>query len=153
MRAHCLHLFPLSIQWHYVGGLKSTIVGILTNSINLFVCFFVSENWSTSIPLDILHYYSYYFWLCLCAQSYPTVCNPMDGSPPGSSLHGISQARILEWVAMPSSGGIFLTRGLNCVSYIDRWIVSPLSYLGSPSISPTLYKYMPFPPRPWSSPN
>ena len=32
-------------------------------------------------------------------QSCPTLCNPMDGSPPGSSVHGILQARILEWVA------------------------------------------------------
>ena len=39
----------------------------------------------------------------LVAQSCPTLCNPMDCSPPGSSLHGILQARILEWVAMPFS--------------------------------------------------
>ena len=32
-----------------------------------------------------------------------TLCDPMDCSPPGSSVHGILQARILEWVAMPSS--------------------------------------------------
>ena len=36
-------------------------------------------------------------------QSYLTLCDPMDCSPPGSSVHGILQARILEWVAMPSS--------------------------------------------------
>ena len=36
-------------------------------------------------------------------QSCATLCNPMDCSPPGSSVHGILQARILEWVAMPSS--------------------------------------------------
>ena len=36
-------------------------------------------------------------------QSCPTLCNPMDFSLPGSSVHGILQARILEWVAMPSS--------------------------------------------------
>ena len=40
------------------------------------------------------------------------LCNTMDCSPPGSSVHGILQARILEWVAMPSQG-IFLTQGLN----------------------------------------
>ena len=43
-----------------------------------------------------------------CAQSLqlcPTLCDPMDCSPPGSSVHGILQARILEWVAMPSSRG------------------------------------------------
>ena len=34
------------------------------------------------------------------------LCNPMDCSPPGSSVHGISQARILEWVAIPSPGDL-----------------------------------------------
>ena len=38
-------------------------------------------------------------------QLCPTLCNPMDYSPPGSSVHRILQARILEWVAMPSSRG------------------------------------------------
>ena len=46
-------------------------------------------------------------------QSCPTLCNPMDCSLPGSSVHGILQARIQEWVAMPSSRGIFLTQGSN----------------------------------------
>ena len=36
---------------------------------------------------------------CVCAQSCPTLCHPMDCSPSGSSVHGISQARILEWVS------------------------------------------------------
>ena len=35
-----------------------------------------------------------------CAQSCPTLCDPVDSSPPGSSVHGISQAGILEWVAI-----------------------------------------------------
>ena len=38
-------------------------------------------------------------------QSCLTLCNPMDCSPPGSSVHGILQARILEWVAMTLSKG------------------------------------------------
>ena len=41
----------------------------------------------------------------LVAQSPPTVCNPVDCSPPGSSAHGILQARILECVAIPFSRG------------------------------------------------
>ena len=44
----------------------------------------------------------------MCAkflQSWPTLCNPVDCSPLGSSVHRILQARILEWVAMPSSRG------------------------------------------------
>ena len=36
-------------------------------------------------------------------QSCPTLCNPIDGSPPGSSVPGILQARILEWVAISFS--------------------------------------------------
>ena len=43
--------------------------------------------------------------LCPVAQSCPTLCDPVDYCPPGSSVHGILQARILEWVAMPSSRG------------------------------------------------
>ena len=43
--------------------------------------------------------------LCWVAQLCLTLCDPMDCSPPGSSVHGILQARILEWVAMPSSRG------------------------------------------------
>ena len=39
---------------------------------------------------------------CVCNLSCLTLCNPMDCSPPGFSVHGISQARILEWVAMSS---------------------------------------------------
>ena len=38
-------------------------------------------------------------------QSCPTLCNPIDWSPVGSSVHGIPQARIPEWVALPSSRG------------------------------------------------
>ena len=41
----------------------------------------------------------------LVAQLCLTLCNPIDYSPPGSSVHGMLQARILEWVAMPSSRG------------------------------------------------
>ena len=49
--------------------------------------------------------------LCfLSAHSCPTLYSPMDCSPPGSSVHGISQARILEWVSIPSSRGFSRTR-------------------------------------------
>ena len=44
--------------------------------------------------------------LCVVTQSFLTLCDPMDCSPPGSSVCGISQARILPWVAMPFSRGI-----------------------------------------------
>ena len=50
-----------------------------------------------------------YMQLCvrvLVTQSCPTLCDPMDCSSPGSSVHGISQARILESVAFPSPGDL-----------------------------------------------
>ena len=42
----------------------------------------------------------------LVTQSCPTLCDPIDYRPPGSSVHGIRQARILEWVAISFSGGL-----------------------------------------------
>ena len=41
----------------------------------------------------------------VCVQLHLTLCDSMDYSPPGSSVHGILQARILEWVAISSSRG------------------------------------------------
>ena len=43
----------------------------------------------------------------ICVQSGPTLCDPMDCSPPGSYVHGIPQSRILRWVAIAYSRGIF----------------------------------------------
>ena len=42
----------------------------------------------------------------LAAQSGPTLCDSMDCTPPGSSVHGILQAKMLEWVAFPSPGDL-----------------------------------------------
>ena len=42
----------------------------------------------------------------LSFRSCPTLCDPVDGSPAGASDHGVLQARILEWVAMPSPGDL-----------------------------------------------
>ena len=56
--------------------------------------------------------------LCLVTQTCPTLCNPMDCSLLGSSVHGILQAGILEWVAMSSSRGSSQPRDQTQVSYI-----------------------------------
>ena len=55
-------------------------------------------------------------------QSCPTLFEPVDCCPPGSSVHGILQARIPEWVGMPSSRVSSLTRDwtqVSCVFYIE----------------------------------
>ena len=51
-------------------------------------------------------------------QSCPILPDPMDGSPPGSSVHGSLQARILERVPMPSSRGSSRPRDLTRISYV-----------------------------------
>ena len=51
-------------------------------------------------------------------QLHWTLCDPLDYSPPGSSVRGILQARILEWVAVPSFRGSFQCRNWTCVSCI-----------------------------------
>ena len=60
-------------------------------------------------------------------QLCPTLWDPMDCRPPDSSVHGILQARILEWVAMPSSRWIFPTQRSNpCLLRLLHWQVGPL---------------------------
>ena len=61
-------------------------------------------------------------------QSCPTLCSPLGCSLPGSSVHGILQARILEWVAMPSSRGSSRPRDrtrVSCSSYTGRRVLYP----------------------------
>ena len=48
-------------------------------------------------------------------QSCPTLCDPIDGSPPGSPVPGILQARTLEWVAISFSKTVALRLGQSCV--------------------------------------
>ena len=69
--------------------------------------------------------------MCVCEsakslQSCLTLCDPMDYSLPGSSVHGIFQARLLQWVGMPSSRESSQPRDLTLVSYVfglGRWVL------------------------------
>ena len=55
---------------------------------------------------------------CVLSQSWPTLCDPVDCSPPGSSVHGVLQARILEWAPCPPPGDL-LNLGVEPVSLIS----------------------------------
>ena len=81
-------------------------------------------------------------WLCnlggggLIAKLCPTLCSPMDNSPPGSSVHGISQARTLEWVAISFPRGSFWLRdrtriSCNCIAsgFFTDWATQEALYL------------------------
>ena len=63
--------------------------------------------------------------MCLVAWLCPTLCEPMDCSQPGSSVHGILQARILEWVAIPLSRGSSWPRDqIQVFCFADRFFTS-----------------------------
>ena len=63
-------------------------------------------------------------WQCSHAkslQSCPTLCHPMDCRPPGSSVHGILQARILEWVTFPAPEDL-PNQGIKPLSLMSPWL-------------------------------
>ena len=64
----------------------------------------------------------------LVVQSCPTLGNSTDCSLPGSSVHGVLQARMLEWVAITFSKVIFLTQGSNSGLLHSRQILNCLSH-------------------------
>ena len=71
---------------------------------------------------------------CMCAKLLPTLCDPMNYGLPGSPVHGLLQAGILEWVAMPSSRdlpdpGIVPVSPVTCALKVDSL---PLSHQGHP---------------------
>ena len=68
----------------------------------IVLCFF------TCLPLSL----QFLVCMCLVTQSCPTFFEPVDYNPPGSSVHGMPQARILEWVAI-SFSRLFVTQGSN----------------------------------------
>ena len=98
------------------------------------------EDWSWLSSLD---YHTHSMNCAVLSQSCPTLCDPVDCSPPGSFVHGIFQARFLEWVAISYSRGSFLPRDwthVSCISCIGRLMDSlPLHYLGSPNVN---HKYI-----------
>ena len=71
-----------------------------------------------------------WWWWCSVTESCPALCDPVDCSPPGSSVHGISQPRILEWGCQLLLQGIFPNQGSD--SHLLHWQVCslPLGHLG-----------------------
>ena len=89
-------------------SLKMMLCGFLQK----FPSILILENniLSYSLTKAVFHLFPCCAVLCVAAQSCPTLCHLMDCSPLVSSVQGILQARILEWVAMPSSSGSSQTR-------------------------------------------
>ena len=70
--------------------------------------------------------------LCLVTQSCPTLCNPMDCSPPGSPVHGNSPGKSLGVGCHALLQGIFPTQESNPGLLLYRWILYHLSHQGGP---------------------
>ena len=94
---------------------------------------FISRNFGSQLTLHCC--------CCLVAKLCPTLCNFMDCSPPGSSIHVISQARILEWVTISYSKGSSWPR-IKPMSLALASSSLPLSHLGSLGKSWLLSKYL-----------
>ena len=94
----CGHCWVSQICWHIECSTLTTLPFRILNR-------------SAGIPSPPLGYCPVAAAAAKSLQSYPTLCDPIDGSPPGSSIHGIFQARVLE------SGAIAFPKGiaLECV--------------------------------------
>ena len=90
----------------------------------------------THTPASVSTQFS--FSLCVCTQWCPTLCNPMDCTPPGSSVHGIFQARILAQDAISYSRGSSWPRDqthVSCASFTGRPILYYCATWEVPSFS------------------
>ena len=102
--------FTKYLLYHPPCELSSSSLKSQTDPPNILFCFQVKTvskvrasviSTSFSIFLGLSHVCC----CCLGTQLWPIPCNPVDCSPSGSSVHGIFQARILQWVATPSFRG------------------------------------------------
>ena len=135
------------ILWYFIlfGVIVNGIVSLISLSdLSLLACrnerdFFVLTLYPTTLPNSLIRSSNFLvvflrfsmYVVCLVAQLCPTICDSMDCNPPGSSVLWILQARILEWVAMPSFRGIFPTQGLNPGLPHCRQILYHLRHQGS----------------------
>ena len=114
---YILYIFIYSI-YIYISPGQNTGVG----SLSLLQEIFPIQGLNPGLPnCRQIHYQLSHQGVCVqhakLLQSCPTLCDPMNCSPPDSSVHGILQARIPGWAAMPSSRGSFQPRDGTCVSW------------------------------------
>ena len=116
--AELFYSLKLGQTWYYVIFICISLASGEADFIYLYIAVFIF--------LDIFISYNIReLYICACAkslQSCLTLCDPTDCSPPGSSVHGLLQARILEWVAIPFSSRSFPFRDqtwLSCTA--DRF--------------------------------
>ena len=107
----CMHAQP---------SIKFYVVKFLENSIGIKIL----QHTHIGLHMCVCIYTYTYICMYVCVLSHSVVCDPMDFSPPGSSVHGIFQARVLEWVAISYFRGSSRPRNQihsSCFSCMDRW--------------------------------
>ena len=110
-----LFLKQLTKEVSHIWGKKKPKLGNIFKGIGLKIIILYISAWTLKVIRHRLHAKS--------LQSCLTLCDPMDCSPPGSSVHGILQTRILEWVAISFSKGSSWPRDRTCISCICRRIL------------------------------
>ena len=94
------------------------LIGIFRCCLNSYIQLEMLQNWAGKIHYALNNHNDYVKWRSEVVQSCLTLCDPMACSLPGSSVHGIFQARILEWVAICFSRGSSGPRDWTSVSRI-----------------------------------
>ena len=108
----CLLSFPASgsfpVSQLFASGGQSIGASASVLPVKIQGWFPLGFDWLTFFRIDLLgdmYIYLYLDKMKVLVTSHVWLCDPIDCGPPGSSVHGILQARILEWVAIPSSRG------------------------------------------------
>ena len=137
----------LCLEWNLYLGWR-TIKQMYSNKVMTWIFIIIIQHYPESKCLSPIS--AFYMCVCVCAcayvcvqslQSWLTLCDPEDSSPPVSSILGIFQARILEWLAVHSSRGSSLSRDQTWVScifptagrFFTCWVIGgALNTLGDP---------------------
>ena len=145
---------PLSPSMGPVSPWQLSLVSVLVNA-SLSMPLYYNEcimrlklYWKSNLPfwallvlILVLFFFFFFFaassWNLKIARLCPSLCNLMDCSPPGSSVHGILQARILEEVVIPFSRGSSQTRDqtwVSCIAgkFFTVWATREAQNQGSP---------------------
>ena len=103
-------------DWPRARGVCVCVLALTDHSLRMLL---LLAQLTFSIPPSYLDFREFIVFTCSVAQPCLTLCDPVDCSPPGSSVHGILQAGILEWVAVPSPRGSSLPRDQTHVSCVS----------------------------------
>ena len=120
------NIFPLDLVPSTILSLLHKVSIVLTTGIFLY-CLYTDSGLkhhhlvTQALKSEMLRFFILILLLVVCIhtkslQSCPTLCDPVDCSPPDSSAYGILQAKILEWIATRSSKGSSQSRNQTCIT-------------------------------------